>query len=341
MSDFAALPDGLYLYLPEEPYFRQERLGSTDLVKLAKTPADWWYSSRHNPHRIALEESYELAFGSALHKLVLEGEHAFQRDILISPYNDFRTKDARQWRERQPPGVTILKSEAVHRVRHMAQLILNHPEWAGPLRQGVPEASVFFHHQGVAMRARLDYLLPQFTLDLKSFGGHIRGRDARDKALRIVAERSYDVQRYVYDVARQAMVQHIREGRVYWSPAEELRDPPPSTMAWLAQLAEEPEWSWVWVFYQRRDDIAGRAPIVMPIQAGPQDITWETGKEKTELALANYASFVRRFGLTTPWALVEPMFTPSHMEWPHWLREIGAVSADNDNTEEQELNHAV
>jgi hypothetical protein len=39
------LPDGVYLGLSEDRYFRQGRLGATDLSKLFKRPADWWWGS--------------------------------------------------------------------------------------------------------------------------------------------------------------------------------------------------------------------------------------------------------------------------------------------------------
>lgn len=311
------LEDGVYVGLGEEVYFAQDRLGSTDLAKLHRGAADWWYGSRHNPDREDREPGAELAFGKALHLIVLEGEAAYDEAVVVSEFDDFRSKASREWRDEQNArGKTILTASEDRRVRHMANLILLHPEFREALTEGMSEVSVLFTWQGLPMRARIDKLLPRFVIDLKSFGGHSRGRDAKDKALRIVAERHYDVQRFIYDRAREVMIDFIKAGKVYGADAGQAE--------WLRRMATVEDWSWVWIFFQRRDDSGAtpRAPVVQPIERPRFDITFDTGRRKAEAAAANYRSYVARFGLTEPWALIEPLWRPLDHDFPSWLSDV-------------------
>lgn len=311
------LENGVYVGLGEKQYFAQLRLGSTDLSTLAKNPADWWYSSRFNPDREDPEPTYEMAFGKALHAYVLEGRLAFERSVALAPFEDFRTKGARDWRDEQlAKGLTILTEREARRVEHQAELILQHPQFREALTEGMSEVSVLFDLGGLPMRARFDKLLPRFVMDLKSYGGHVRGRDARDKALRIVAERNYDVQRYVYDRAREAMIDFVKGGKVYGADAGQRE--------WLGRLATVEDWSWVWLFYQRRDDRVGKASIVLPVERPRFDVTFDTGRRKAETALANYRHFSDRFGTSTPWAVIEPLWRPNDHDFPSWLGDVAA-----------------
>ena len=141
--------------------------------------------------------------------------------------------------------------------------------------------------------------------------------------MRIVAERDYDVQRYVYDRAREAMIELIREDRV-WGATPEQR-------TWLKRLAQETDWGWVWLFYGRRDDHVGRAPTVMPIYRSRFDVTFETGRQKAIKALGNWRNCVAQWGFDTPWAAISPMIEPPDHAWPPWLQY-----ADNDYHHDQD-----
>lgn len=87
MSD--ALPDGIYLNLPEGPYFKQDRLGSTDLSRLFLTREGWWWKSKLNPDYVdEPEDAKSRTFGKALHALILEGDDAFRARFAIAPSKD-------------------------------------------------------------------------------------------------------------------------------------------------------------------------------------------------------------------------------------------------------------
>lgn len=311
------LEDGVYVGLEPEKYFAADRLGSTDMSPLHNRPADWWYGSRHNPDNPGRKVSEEMEFGSGLHALLLEGEEAYAKSCVISPFDSFRTKEAQMWRdEMRAAGQIILDADADRRIRHMAALILNHPELGGPMQKGLSEVSVLWTHEasGLRLRARFDKLLPRFVLDLKSFGGHARGVDMTQQCLWLVKDRHMDVQRFMYFLARVEMTRLIADGKVFGAT--------PAQAEWLGKVAAIEDWRWTWLFYRRRDDEKGHAPIVKPIfrshmnQAGEfaPDATFESGRQKFEVAAANYRAFMNRFGRNVPWAVIEAgEEPPDHM----------------------------
>lgn len=322
------LADGVYINLDAETYFAQDRLGSTDLSVLHNRPADWFYGSRHNPHRGERKVSDEMAFGSALHVLLLEGEDAYRRTVSVKPatYIDAKTGEEKPWNgnatvckdwleAHDKPGVTIIAEDADRRVRHMAALIRNHPELGPPMGKGLSEVSVLWtNEQGVKLRARFDKLLPAFVVDLKTFGGDARGRSTTDQCLALVAQRSMDVQRFLYFQARTCMADLIKAGALHGGTDAQRE--------WIAKVAAVEVWSWCWIFYRRQDDAAGYAPIVKPILRSHFDGSFESGRQKVAVALANYAAFVRRFGFTVPWAVIEPAEEPADHSFPPWLNDV-------------------
>ena len=257
-----------------------------------------------------------MEFGSALHALTLEGEEAFTAATVQSQFEDYRTAAARAWRDEQrAAGKIVLSEDAERRVRHMAALILNHPEIGEALAGGLSEVSVLFTHStGVQLRARFDKLLPRFVADLKSFGGDAKGRENKSQCLGLVARRDMDVQRFQYFLARQAMGGLINAGAVYGADADQTE--------WLRKVAEVDDWAWVWLFFRRRDDAKGHAPIVLPVVAQHLDVTFDTGRRKVETALKNYAAFTARFGFDTPWAVIEPTWQPEQYDYPSWLADV-------------------
>lgn len=321
------LEDGVYVNLNAETYFAQDRLGSTDLKTLHNHPADWFYGSRHNADREDKEPSDEMEFGSALHVLVLEGEDAYARAVVVKPseYPDGKTGEMKKWNGNATfckqwleangrPGAIILTESADRRVRHMAALILNHPELGQPMQMGLSEVSVLWTHPtGVRLRARFDKLLPKFTLDLKSFGANARGVDLTQQCLWLVKDRHMDVQRFMYFLARQAMADLTAAGKVFGAT--------PSEAGWLRKVSLVEDWRWGWLFYRRRDDKNGHAPMLKPIYRSHFDTTFESGRQKVEVALQNYRTFVDRFGFDVPWAVVEPGEEPADHQMPIGLND--------------------
>ena len=307
------MKQGVYLNQPDSEYFAIDALGSTDLAKLCKSPADWWYGSRHNPD---LEEvnQVDFAIGKALHALVLEGEEGFQKLIAISPFDDFRTKEAKAWRdEKLSLDKAILKVTDERSIRHMAALMLNHPELKG-IQSGLTEVGIIWEKDGITFRAKFDSLLPNFSIDLKTYtGNNTQGRNPKDTALRAIAMRNYDVQRAHYQEAREVLIDFVNRGLVFGATEEQMEK--------LRHIATIKEWFWLWIFYQKIDNKTGKAPIVMPLASAPNDYAQETGSRKIKTAIANYKAYQERFG-NEPWAQINPITKIESTEYVPWMGDV-------------------
>lgn len=347
------LPDGVYIDLSETAYFGQDRLGSTDLVRLFRTPADWWWGSRFNPNLKPRKWVFgnDRDYGHGFHYLLLEGEEVYRAKCQVSPFDGFTTKDAKVWRDQcHMDGITMLSEEMDRNIRHMVALVQHHPQLKDAMAAGLSEVSVLYtNEQGHRIRVRFDKLLPAFVLDPKSFGAHKRGRDDKDRALRIVAELSYDVQRYLYDEGREKMIELIEAGKVFGGTEDQrtwLGRFPQADRDRLAERAEfypnghpdqQSAWSWMWLFLQKPSDSKGNAPILLPIERPRFDLTWRTGKQKVEVALQNFDYYVSRFGLgdrpnedgevAAPWASINQVWRPLDEEFPPWLGDVNAAMA--------------
>ena len=80
-------PEGIVFGMPEGEYHADPSLGSTGLKALMKSAADYWWSSWMNDV-VDIRDEREPAhfrFGSAFHKLVLEGEAAFASAYAVAP----------------------------------------------------------------------------------------------------------------------------------------------------------------------------------------------------------------------------------------------------------------
>lgn len=200
----------------------------------------------------------------------------------------------------------------------MGEIADGHEMIGTALKQGLSEVSVFFEidgFDGILFRARLDSVSPGYTLDLKSLSNW-KGRTISDMARRQIEEFEYDIQRRYYDMARQAMREHIKAGRIIeWDSEKEVYTPidflspdrDKAAIDTLDAIAEADHWKWVWLFFQLRDDKAGKAPILIPRFHEPHGEVWEGAGKKIAQALINYQEMVARFGLDQPWTHIEPV----------------------------------
>lgn len=130
-----ALPDGVYLNLPEDAYFGQDALGSSDLVSLFKQRWGWWWGSRYNPRRVE-KPSKEREFGTALHAIILEGLRAYESRYAVAPdpagYDGLLTK-IDQYKEALRDAGYVLSGTSLWRAA----------EWRGAMRANLPHVPVW------------------------------------------------------------------------------------------------------------------------------------------------------------------------------------------------------
>ena len=176
---------GIYIDLPFDEYLKDPAIGSSGVKKLLNNPPDFWWESSHNTIDPVVESKPSDAkrFGTALHKIILEGVDAYEaeyfpdierpddvlvtsedlkgalreldqkvtgkKDDLIERLLDADPK-ARVWdvmREdhiSKAEGREIISSAWDAKLRLMASMIKNHRALEKAFTGGIPEVSVFW-----------------------------------------------------------------------------------------------------------------------------------------------------------------------------------------------------
>lgn len=333
-----SLEDGVYFGLSEADYFAEDALGSTDIKDLARSPADWWWYSKHNPLRPEPEASDGKRFGSALHKALLEGLDVYEAAYFIRPpapegalktVDDLRSKlellgvpykksarkdDLIAILLDASPGCVIydvwasqfdgdpreeISEKWDQAIRIMAKIVASHPQLKSAFIGGAPEVSVFYTMDGVRRRARFDYLKPQGLFDLKSISNW-RGDDFSKACLKQIAYFGYDVQASDYIDARAQMVKLMREGRVFGEVNPALPE----------ELLKARDSLFVFVFMQTIG-----SPRALPIVFPQGNIVHETGQRVKAKGLENYVAYRDRFGLENMWVEIDELWQPSLDDW--------------------------
>lgn len=144
-------------------YHAHPALGSSNLKQILK-----------NPYAFAMgikqEQTAAMALGSAVHTLVLE-PHKFEEEFAVAPEYDARTKEGKEIKaafEASCIGKTILKSDEYERAKTCSEIA---KQIAGRFfKGGVAESSFFSEFDGVAVKCRTDYYLPDLgiVVDVKT-----------------------------------------------------------------------------------------------------------------------------------------------------------------------------
>lgn len=132
-------------------------VSGSGLVTLEQlSPAHYWQGSYHNPDREPFDTA-ALAFGRACHAWIL-GEPEFQKYFVVSPFDDYRTKEARNWRDEQTK--TIVKKSQLDAIRAMGESILKTPLVKNAFKDGKPEQSLIWQDKetGIWLKTRPDWL---------------------------------------------------------------------------------------------------------------------------------------------------------------------------------------
>lgn len=306
------LPDGAYVNMPFYVYIAQDRLGSTDFVRLSGTkPESWWYGSRHNKLREVVAKDDAYLAGHALHTYVFDGVQAFMDTYVQSPHETYVSKAAKEWKAAVfAAGQVPLKANTYRNTQFMGRILANHEEMGPYLSGGLSEFTVFFTFDGVKMRARYDKLLMDAIPDLKTAGAHKDATFVPDgvdpdvwTCMRIIRDMKYSCQRWMYGWTRNFLRDFIRNHREA-SPL--IHGASPAQMKWLIALAEVDKWDFVFLFYAKvnHSSKSPAAPVVTPIVREAADYTDEKGNKIFIRGLENYQRLVAQFGLDTPWMRV-------------------------------------
>ena len=365
------LQDGLYLHLPEETYFSQGRMGSSDWAKLFLHKEGWWWASDFNPQRVD-STTRAKDFGSALHANVLEGESVFLERYAQAPSkgdypglcvtsDDIRERlegegfqpkksatktELREMVTMMLPEVPVwdailaafeasigdrcaLPADDYRSVQIMADSLRAHPE-IGPLLQFTPEhiplaeISVLYHDEhGIACRDRIDLMIPQCNVDLKSILGSFSGKELKFAVPEQLVRYAYFTQIATHHRARKWAYRYIIEGKVHGATDAE--------MAWLKRFpAEAPDWGYLHLFVSKPDAKEGKAPISFPWWHDYGDELHRLGLRALAEAQGTYRRCMAEWGPDKPWTRSEPLHvtdenSPDRVFMPHWTPALSIL----------------
>ncbi|MDO9416988.1 PD-(D/E)XK nuclease-like domain-containing protein [Pararhizobium sp.] len=170
---------GLYRKVPMSVYHSDcctgPSISSSGLRQLTPpngAPLKYWDASYLNPNRAPEEEKEHFSIGRAVHTLLLS-EDGFRDDYAIRPekWTDWRTNDAKAWRDAQSAGgKTVLVPSDLVDIEGMAEVIAKDRTFVD-LLQGRIERSIVWRDEktGVWLKSRPDSIPADgFIADLKT-----------------------------------------------------------------------------------------------------------------------------------------------------------------------------
>lgn len=138
------------------------------------------------------ESTEDMNIGSLLDHKVLLTDYRYT----TSPFDDFRTKEARAWRDEQRErGVTVFKHDEIETVEAMVRSVWRHPVASNLLRKGKSQVGLFAPHGDVDRKGLVDFVPDNvpFLVDLKKV------RDGSPHGFRRqIGQLRYDVQAAYY-----------------------------------------------------------------------------------------------------------------------------------------------
>jgi hypothetical protein len=166
---------GVYADVPMEIYHGQltdtPSISSSGLRTIeSQTPAHYYAGSYLNPNA-EQEESKALNIGRAAHSLLL-GDEPFHKHFVVSPFPDFRKKEAREWRdEKMEQGFTILTAAQYQQILAMKKVLEQEPLVKAGLLKGAVEYTFVWKDEktGIWLKSRIDLIPHQaYLIDYKS-----------------------------------------------------------------------------------------------------------------------------------------------------------------------------
>ena len=159
---------GCIVGLPIDTYHTQctdgPSISSSGLRTIwAQSPAHFWATSSLNPNRIPQADNEAFNVGRLAHKLLIEGREGLEKDFAIRPseWSDWRTKEARVWRDaRILEGKTVVTEDDLAAVTGMAESLARHPLVKAGILDGRVERSPIWKDEetGVWLKARPDVI---------------------------------------------------------------------------------------------------------------------------------------------------------------------------------------
>lgn len=154
---------------------------------------------------IISKDTASMSAGRTLHALLASSYGGPQPEIAICPYDNYRTKEAREWRDNTPDNVVIISQKDADTYSEIVERVKNHPEVKAILegRKVEPEKEIVKQINGFNVKGVLDIVATKgestVVIDWKFCSSQVFDSFAK-KAL----WQNYDLQASVYDFLTNA-----------------------------------------------------------------------------------------------------------------------------------------
>ena len=201
-------------------------------------------------------------------------------------------------------GRGMLSRETIARLELAAAYIEKHPDLGRCFTGGAPEVSIFWHEEGIPMKARLDYLKAKAQIDLKTFSNP-QGKPIDKAIVHAVASGRYHVQAAVHSEAARRAVDFVREGRVFGDCDKDV----------LRRIAQNEERAFIFVFQKTVG-----APVALAKELRKGSI-FQCGRLAMEQGMTIWKKCRDTFG-DGPWILPRKIIEFDDAEFPAWTTEV-------------------
>jgi hypothetical protein len=125
-----------------------------------ESPWHFWSRSPLNPDAYPQAPKHHFDLGKAAHALIL-GDEVFEDHYVVSPYSDFRTKDAKLWRDwMRAKGLTVITESDLGTIQYISENLARSPEAKSALTGDLAEISMIWQDEvtGLWIKSRPDMI---------------------------------------------------------------------------------------------------------------------------------------------------------------------------------------
>lgn len=179
--------------MQDEDYHKRDEWSFSTLKNILVNGIDWAVAYKRGDLPSAVPSSKYIDIGTFVHQELLGG----QKDWVAKAYPDYRTKEAREWRDSQPDHIAILDDAQVEQIVRVTEAIKAHPNLKDVLSNMETEKPIFANVNGVELRGKADIVQKDETgkpfriWDVKTTA---QFQEWKYKAIRL----HYDLQAAVY-----------------------------------------------------------------------------------------------------------------------------------------------
>lgn len=192
-------------------------------------------------------------------------------------------------------GKTFLGKEESKKIAGAAAVLAADPYVTAALSGGMPEVSFFVRdpETGVMLKARMDYVRPRSTIDIKTFSNS-RGKPVEKAVFEAIFYEGYHLQCVFYNLVRELARQQLAAGavRTYGEVHEQ----------WLKEFTEAEEHGFVLVFIESAPPFDLRMVLMKEAGALGADLNvyWSSAYMRISDMKTLYAECLSRYG-DGPW----------------------------------------